>query len=216
MFLRKHIKLISFVLLFNIFAWYSQRYLGEVSEGILVQTWNCTFKRFNAACIYWMTLRLPIWILIYLQLLHLENKFSVYLFIRQGNYRKIFICVYIKCICIVACYFAVGTIIMAVYHSVLILGMNVLDILFYDEVMQILVEEGLECLSCCLLAYIIHCGIKKAEVGFLIVLVGRLLFNFATDGIRQGLPIQMIANLLLVFAVFYIAFRDFSEKYLDE
>lgn len=215
MFLRKHVKFISFVLLFSLLAWYSQCYFEEVSERILVQTWNCTFKRFNAACIYWMILRLPIWILIYLQLLHLEYGFSVYLFLRQGSYHKIFFSVYIRSLCTVVFYFGIGTLIMAIYHGISSPRLIMSNLLCQSGLLRILMEEGIECLSCCLLAYIVHCITRKVEIGLLFVLVGRFLLNFATDGVRQTLLVQMIVNLILVSVFFYIAFRKFTEKYMD-
>lgn len=213
--LKKHIRLISIILLFCLLAWYSQHFLGEVQQDILWRTWNRSFSRLNADCIYWITLRLTVWILIYLRLLRLENGFSIYLFLRQGSYWKIFMRTYLECIGMAVCYFGIGTLIMAIYHSVMSLGLNAAHLLWQNGLLQILAEEGLECLSFCLMAYMAHWFFKKAEAGFLVVLAGRLFLNFATGGGRQELPVQVAVNLVMVGMVFFIAFHDFTEKMIE-
>lgn len=213
--LKKHIRLISIILLFCLLAWYSQHFLRETQGDMLVRTWKRTFSRLNADCIYWITLRLTAWILIYLRLLRLENGFSIYLFLRQGSYWKVFMRTYAECIGMVLCYYGVGTLIMAVYHGMTISGVNIENLLWQSGLPQILAEESLECLSFCLTAYVVHYVFRKAEVGFLVVLAGRLLLNFATGGVRLELPVQMTVNLVMTSMVFFIAFHDFTEKFVD-
>ena len=89
MFLRKPVKLISMALLFFLLAWYSRLFLMETGEDLLVCTWNRTFHRFEADCIYWITMRLAAWILIYLHLLRLESGFSIYLFLTEELWESI-------------------------------------------------------------------------------------------------------------------------------
>ena len=76
-------------------------------------------------------------------------------------------------------------------------------------------EEGLEALSFCLTAYVVHCLFRKAETGFLAVLVGRMILNFVTGGIRPELLVQMAFNLIMTYLVFLMAFRDFAEKFIE-
>ena len=55
----------------------------------------------------------------------------------------------------------------------------------------------------------------EAEAGFLAVLAGRLLLNFATGGVRPALPVQIAVNMIMIGVVFFLAFRDFAEKYIE-
>lgn len=213
--LRKPAKSISFILLFCLLSWYSRRSLGEAQEDMPVCTWNLTFHRINADCIYWITLRLAAWIFIYLRLLRLESGFSVYLFLRQRSYGKVFARTYVECIGIAACYYGIGTLAMAVCNGVALSDVDVGSLLWQSSLPRILAEESLDALSFCLAAYAVHRIFKKAEAGFLLVLVGRLLLNFATGGTRPVLPVQMTANLVIMGMVFLIAFHDFTEKFAD-
>ena len=215
MFLRKPVKLISMALLFFLLAWYSRLFLMETGEDLLVCTWNRTFHRFEADCIYWITMRLAAWILIYLHLLRLESGFSIYLFLRQRSYGKVFLYTYAGCVGRAVCYYGVGTLAMAIFHSLALPGMDMGNLLCRSVLLQALAEEVLEALSFCLAAYVVHCIVRHAEAGFLAVLAGRLLLNFVTSGNRPILPVQLAVNLLMICVVFFLTFRDFAEKYID-
>ena len=215
MFLRKPVKLISMALLFCLLAWYSQLFLMETGEELLVCTWNRTFHRFGADCIYWIAVRLTAWILIYLHLLRLESGFSIYLFLRQRSYRKVFLRTYAGCIGRAVCYYGVGTLVMAVFHGLTLPGMNMGSLLWQSGLLRALAEESLEALSFCLAAYVVHCAFRHAEAGFLTVLAGRLMLNFVTGGDRPAMPVQIAVNLIMICLVFFLAFRDFAEKYVD-
>lgn len=215
MFLRKHVKLISMVMLFFLLAWYSRLFLMETGEVLLVCTWNRTFHRFGADCIYWITMRLPAWISIYLHLLRLDSGFSIYLFLRQRSYGKIFLRTYAGCIGKTVCYYGVGTLVMAVFHCLTLPGMDMGSLLWQSGLLRALAEEGLEALSFCLAAFVLHCAFRHVEAGFLAVLAGRLLLNFITGGNRPALPVQAAVNLIMICVVFFLAFRDFAEKYID-
>ncbi len=215
MFSRKRLRLISMFLLFCLLAWYSKSFLRDSGEDFLVCLWNRTFYRFGADCIYWITLRLAAWISVYMHLLRLENGFSIYLFLRQRSYGKVFLHTYIGCVGRAVCYYGVGTMVMAIFHGLTVSGVNPGILLQQSGLLLILVEEGFEALSFCLTAYVLHCIFRKAEAGFLTVLAGRLLLNFVTGGGRPGLPIQLAVNLIMVCLVFFLAFRDFAEKYAD-
>ena len=212
MFLRKHVKLISMFLLLCLLAWYSRSYLLEAGEELLLHIWNRTFYRFGPDCIYWITMRLAVWIAVYMHLLRLENGFSIYLFLRRRSYGKVFLHTYMGCVGRAVCYYGVGTVIMAVFHGLTVSGVDPVTLLRQSGLPVILLEESLEALSFCLTAYVLHCIFRKAEVGFLAVLVGRLLLNFVTGGGRPALPVQLAVNLIMVCVVFFLAFRDFAEK----
>ena len=160
-------------------------------------------------------MRLAVWIVIYLHLLRLESGFSIYLFLRQRSYVRVFAGTYIGCIGMAVCYYGVGTLIMAVCHGAALPGIDAGSLLWQTGLPLILAEEGLEALSFCLAAYAVYCLFRKAEAGFLAVLAGRLVLNFVTGGVRPGLPIQLAVNLGMICVVFLLAFRDFAEKYLD-
>ena len=215
MFLRKPVKLISMALLFCLLAWYSQLFLMETGDELLVCTWNRTFYRFGGDCIYWIAMRLTAWISIYLHLLRLESGFSIYLFLRQRSYGKVFLYTYAGCIGRAVCYCGIGTLAMAVFHSLTLPGMNIGSLLWQSDLLRALAEEGLEALSFSLAAYVLHCAFRHAEAGFLAVLAGRLLLNFATGGDRPAMPVQIAVNLIVVCVVFILAFRDFAEKNVD-
>ncbi len=213
--MRKLVKLVSMALLFCLLAWYSQAFLRETGEELLVRTWNHTFYRFGPDCIYWITMRLAAWIPVYMHLLRLESGFSIYLFLRQKSYGKVFLHTYMGCVGRAVCYYGVGTLVMAFFCGLTVSGVNPGNLLQQGGLLLVLVEEGLEALSFCLAAYVVHCIFRKAEAGFLVVLAGRLLLNFVTGGGRPALPVQLAANLIMICVVFFLAFRDFAEKYVD-
>jgi len=202
-------------LLFCLLAWYSRSYLRETGEELLVAVWNRTFHRFGPDCIYWIAMRLAAWISIYLHLLRLESGFSIYLFLRQRSYGKVYLHTYAGCVRRAACYYGAGTLAMAIFHSLTLPGIDIRSLLWQSGLLRALVEEGLEALSFCLAAYVVHCIFRHAEAGFLTVLAGRLLLNFATGGARPMLPVQIAVNLVMTGLVFLMAFRDFAEKYID-
>ncbi|MCM1026710.1 MAG: hypothetical protein NC432_09755 [Roseburia sp.] len=215
MFSRKLVRRSSYFLLFCLLAWYSEVFLRESGEDFLVCLWNRTFHRLGADCIYWIAMRLAAWLSVYLHLLRLESGFSIYLFLRRRSYGSVFLHIYAGCVGRAVCYYGVGTAVMAVFHSLTVFGGNSGVLLQRSGLPFLLAEEGLEALSFCLAAYALHCIFGKAEAGFLAVLAGRLLLNFVTGGERPALPVQLAVNLIMVCAVFFLAFRDFAEKYAD-
>lgn len=126
-----------------------------------------------------------------------------------------FVGTYIGCVGLAVCYYGVGTVIMAICHGIVLPGIEVGNLLGQRGLPLILVEEGLEALSFCLTAYVVHCLFRKAETGFLAVLVGRMILNFVTGGIRPELLVQMAFNLIMTYLVFLMAFRDFAEKFIE-
>lgn len=214
--MRKRVKLVSMVLLFCLLAWYSRFFVREKGEGLLVRTWNVTFRGFGPDCIYWIVLRITAWISVYLHLLRLESGFSIYLFLRHKSYGRVFLRTYAGCVGRAVCYYGAGTLIMAIYHGMTMPGVNVGSLLWQSGLLGILAEEGLEALSFCLAAYVIHCAFGHAEAGFLAVLAGRLLLNFVTGGDRPALPVQAAVNVIMICGVFFLAFRDFAEKFTDK
>lgn len=215
MYLRKHAKLVSMAVLFCLLAGYSRSYLKVTGKEFLFAVWNCTFRRFGPDCIYWIAMRLAAWISVYLHLLRLDNGFSVYLFLRQKSFGKVFMRTYGACMGMALCYYGAGTVIIAVCHGATLPGADVGCLLWQTGLPLILAEEGLEALSFCLGAYALHCVFRNATAGFLAVLAGRILLNFATGGARPALFFQIAANLALTGIVFLTAFHDFTEKFAD-
>ncbi len=210
--LRKPAKSISFVLLFCLLAWYSRRFLGETQEDILVCTWNHSFHRMNADCIYWMALRLAAWIFIYLRLLRLENGFSIYLFLRRRSFSRIFMRMYVSCLGKALWYYGLGTLVMAVCHWSVTPGAGLGRLLYQEGLPEILAGECLGGFSFCLAAYLLYCLFRRAEVGFLAALTGRLLLGFASGGARLGLPVQIAVTCVLTGIVFFAAAHNFYNK----
>lgn len=203
------------ILLFCLLAWYARSYLMETDEELLLRIWDRTFHRFGPDCIYWIAMRLTAWIAVYLHLLRLESGFSIYLFLRQKSYGKVFWGTYAGCVGRAVCYYGFGTLVMAVFLCLTGSGVDPGELLQQSGLLLILAEESLEALSFCLAAYVVHCVFRKAEAGFLAVLAGRLLLNFVTGGIRPALPMQIAVNLIMICVVFFLAFRDFAEKYIE-
>lgn len=213
--LKRAARWISFPLLFCLLGWYDWCFLRETGEDILIHTWNLTFHKLDGVCIYWMAMRFAAWVMIYLHLLRLESGFSIYLFFRQKSYGKVFLYTYTGCIGRAVCYYGVGTLIMAFFFGLVGSGVDLGELLQQSGLLLILAEESLEALSFCLAAYVVHCAFRKAEAGFLVVLAGRLLLNFATGGDRPALSVQIAVNLIMICAVFFLAFRNFAEKYIE-
>ena len=213
--LKKLRKLISMALLFGMLAWYSQLFLLETGEELLVCIWNCTFHRFGPDCVYWITMRITAWLSVYINLLRLESGFSICLFIRQRSYGKVFLRTYMGCARRAVCYYGVGTLVMAIFIGLAGGGINPGKMLRQSGLLLSLAEESLEALSFGLGAYAVHFVFGKAEAGFLAVLAGRLLLNFATGGVRPALPVQIAVNMIMIGVVFFLAFRDFAEKYIE-
>lgn len=215
MFLKKCVKLISMIMLFCLLAWYSRCYLVETDKELLLRIWNCTFHRFGPDCIYWIAMRLTVWIAVYLHLLRLKSGVSIYLFLRQRSYGKVFLSTYAGCAGRAVCYYGAGTLIMAVFFGLTGSGVDPGELLQQSDLLRILAEESLEALSFCLAAYAVHCVFRKAEVGFLVILAGRLLMNLVSNGVRPALQVQAAVNLIMICVVFFLGFRDFTEKYIE-
>ncbi len=214
MYLKKCARPASMILFFCLLAWYSEAYLSENGAELPVHMWTHTFCRFGPDCIYWIAMRLAAWIAVYLHLLRLESGFSIYLFLRQKSYGRVFSGVYAGCMGRAACYYGAGTLIMAVFLGLTGAGIDFGELL-QGSLLRILAEEGLETLNFCLAAYALHWFFKKAEAGFLAVLAGRLLLNFATGGARPPFAVQAAVHLILMCVVFFLAFRDFAEKFTE-
>lgn len=212
--LRRNAGWVSFLVLFSVLAWYARYFCGEEYENILVCIWNRTFHRLNGECVYWITMRLAAWVAIYLRLLRLESGFSIYLFLRRRSYARVFAYTYGACVGIALCYYGAGTLVMAACHGAAWKA-SPAGLLCPAGLPQILAEEGLEALNMCLAAYAVSSLLGKKEIGFLAILAGRLTLNFFTGGERSGLPVQSAANLVMAGVVFFMAFRNFAEKYID-
>lgn len=207
---------VLFCLLFCLLVLYTEKStLAEMGEGLLVSMWNSTFQFFDANCLYWISLRLAAWLVVYAHLLRLEGGFSIYLFLRQKSYGRVFLRTYLGCIGRAACYFCVGTVVMALFFDLTMPGLRFGSLLWQDGLLLALAEEILEALSVCLLAFLVRCISKKAEIGFLVALVARLVLNFVSSGERPSLLVQLPVNLVLSCAVFFLTFRNFAEKYVD-
>lgn len=217
MYLRKHAKRISTALLFGLLVWYAWSYLRESGDDLLVSMWNRTFHKFGPDCIYWVTLRLTAWIVVYLHLLRLESGFSVYLFLRQRSYGKVFLRTYAGCMGRAAGYYGMMTLAVVVLHSLALsgAGTGTGSLLGQRGLPGILAEESLEAVSFCLAAYLVHWVFRHAEAGFLAAAAGRLLLNTVTGGGRPALPAQLAVCLVLTGVVFTLAFRNFVEKYVE-
>jgi len=196
-------------LLCGLLTWYSRSFLRESGEELLYSMWNRTFHGIGPDCVYWITMRLTAWIAVYLHLLRLESGFSIYLFLRQRSYGKVFLRNFAGCMGMAAGYYGAVTLAAAVSQGMALPGTET------GGLLRILAEEGLEALNFCLAAYAVHCVLRRAEAGFLAVLAGRLLLNAVTGGGRPAMPVQLAAGLVLAGVVFFLAFRDFAEKYVE-
>lgn len=213
MFLRKLARLISFILLCLLLAWYSCTVLAsEAPTNMLLGTWESTFHRFGSRCIHWILMRIACWMWVYLRMLRLENGFSLYLFIRKRNYMSLFIRMYADCVCIAVFYFVCASIIMAFYFAVVIPGERVGHLLFDTGIPGALVVEIVGCLTLCLAAYFIYCCTKRTELGMLIALAGRIVLGYLFHGRRLGVAAGLAVNVVLAAMVLYLAARNFAKR----
>lgn len=210
--LRRAARLISFILLFCLFAEYSRKFLGEDPESILIRTWTITFHKLDAIFIYWIMLRMIGWIVVYLRMLRLESGFTVYLFLRQRSFPAVYVRMYVSCLCMTLLYYGLGTAVMAVYHRAAAPGTDIRWLLCPDRLPAVLAGECLGCLIFCLSAYLIHRLCRKAEIGFLAALIGRLLLGYAVEEVQLGLPFTLAVNLLLAVVVFCLMAHNFGER----
>lgn len=211
--LRKTIKPISFILLCCLLAMYSLKMPeDEYSGNILVNTWESGFVRFDAKCIHWISLRISVWIYVFLRMLRLENGFTIYIFIRQRNFIVLFFKMYVKCIGCVLLYFAMAMTVMAAVFSVSVSGSDFGKMLFCQELGRIFIKECIESLNFCLIAYFIYCCTKKMEIAFLITLACGLLLEAVTQGNGVFFLTVIVSNIVLVVSVLNYAAHNFAER----
>ena len=118
--LRKIGKLVSLLLLYYLLAWYSTRILENIEyENYLIRAWQSSFYKLDVRCIHWITMRIAIWVAVFLELMRLENPLTIYLFIRERNFISLFIKTYCKCLLEVIFYFGLAMLAMAAYFFLL-------------------------------------------------------------------------------------------------
>lgn len=211
MYLKKHAKWVSIILLFVLLALYSSGFLPDAKSDILVATWTQTFHRVDGNCVYWIVLRLCAWILVYLRLLRLDCEFSIYLYLRQRSYLKIYARTCLESLAIIVSYYTVCTLVMAFCHSMFI-KISIGTLLVQEHLPTVLAEECLECLSFCLAAYLLNCVLSKPEASFAVALVLRVILNFITNGMRPKISIQVVTCVVVLSASYWISYRGFERK----
>lgn len=211
------------LILLNILLWtYSVRMTGYIPDfASLIRRWSADFEQFNAACIHWFAMRITIWLFVLWRLLWLEQRFMLYLFIRERNYMKMFVKQYVMCLIDTIFYFSIQLFVFAVqaaWYDKEVHG--VLYGLVQPELWIVLVNEIFGVLNMCMFVYGLYCIIGKAETSFLLVLTARLILGCMAGGFTQyldaGLVVNILGNAVLLAGVMYLAGRGFYDRMLGE
>lgn len=218
----KIIKKMCCLVALNIVLWiYSQKMTGYVSDfSVLFGQWTADFDRFNAMCIHWIAMRITAWLLALWQMLWLEQCFMIYLFIRERNYRKMFVRQYEKCALGVVGYFITQLLVFALL-AVRSYGIGfVYNGFLQTELWAVWLNEILGTLNFCLLVYGLHCKTRKAEISFLIILAARMVLGCAVGGLSQYLYLclagNLLGNMILTVCVMNVAGAGFYDRVQGE
>lgn len=215
--MKKIVKTVCFVLLCCLLAQYSVRIIGTDDQyHFLARAWESTFTKFNAKCIHWIGMRVTIWIYVYLIMMRLENSFTIYLFIRQRNFMKLFIRMYARCLRSVMLYYGLAMIIMAICFHITLQEESFWQLLFQNDILIIYTRECAASLNFCLTAYFIYCLIKRMELGFLVTLGSRLLLFIFMNGLNIPIITELFINVILTGIVLYYAAHNFAERIKGE
>ncbi len=212
------IKCICCFVVLNVSLWlYSETILGQKNNFVeLLSAWTVDFDKFDTVCIHWIAMRIVIWLYILWKMLWLEQSFMLYLFIRERNYKKMFIRQYGKCIMGTAVYFGVQFLSFAVMFCQN--GARFSDVLWcfgQKELWEIFLNETVGALNLCLLIYLLYCMFQKAEISFLVVLGMRLLLGFTVGGITKNLQISLMSGLALNGVLFIIVMNQAGANFYD-
>lgn len=194
----KTVKKLLCLTVLHMMLWiYSAKIKGIPADfTALMRLWMTDFRGLDASCIHWIAIRIVIWIYVLWEMLWLEQGFALYLFVRERNYRKMFVKQYVKCIGDVLLYFGMQT---AIFALLFVKNGgapgNVLHSIAGIDLWVAIGSEALGALNLCLLVYFLYCVTKKAELGFLIVLGMRLSVGFAIGNISQYTKERLIVNM---------------------
>lgn len=204
----------------NILLWiYSERVYGiESSYLALVQSWMRGFSKLDAACIHWIAMRIYVWLYILWNILWLEKSFALYLFIREHNFKRMFIKQYIRCFYETILYFAIQVIVFAaLFYMHSGEGRSIVNAFGNIEIWQIVFEECITALNFSLLVYFLYCYSKKVEVGFILVLLLKILISFVfKNRVEWGVLLALILNAGLTFITMTYSSVKFYERVQGE
>lgn len=218
----KIIKKMCCLAVLNIVLWvYSQKMTGYVSDfAVLFGQWAADFDRFNAMCIHWIAMRITAWLFTLWQMFWLEQRFMIYLFLRERSYRKMFVRQYGKCALGVVGYFVTQLLVFAVLAVRHYGGSFVYSGFRQTELWAVLMNETLGTLNFCLLVYGLYCKTRKAEISFLIILAARMTLGCAVGGLSQYfyvcLALNLLGNMMLAMYVMHVAGTGFYNRVQGE
>jgi hypothetical protein len=207
------IYLVCFIVMHCILAQGALVLAGTNVQGNLLQcVWEIRFTRINGECIQWIGMRLIGWILVYLTMMRLESRFTIFLFIRQRNYLTLFLKMYVNCLYRVLLYFALSMAVMAFFYSGISDVKTVGMMLFRKEMFAIYIKECFGCLNFCLAVYLVYCLTKRAEISFLAVLACRLMGGVFIQGLEVGMIAGIALNLLLAGVALMLSAHNFADR----
>lgn len=219
----KIFKKVCFLIILNILLWIYAGKLDGYTSDFARQfcMWAADFEQFDAACIRWMAMRITIWLSVLWKLLWLEQSFMLYLFIRERNYKKMFMKQYGYCLFDVIAYFGMQLLVfsaLAIRHDGSIFG--VVQGFMQLKLWAVLINEIFGTLNMCMFIYGLYCVTRKVEVSFLIVLVARLALGCMTGGLTQylyiGLLVNPLGNVCLSIGVMHLAGVGFYDRIQGE
>lgn len=215
--LRRIGKLVSIVLLYFMLTWYAKNSM-LISNGkeFLEAAWQSYFSAVNAQCIYWIALRLGIWISILMLMVRLETPFTIYLFLRKRNYISLFLKMYIECILYALVLYSMAMAVMAVVFWVMAPGTHLVEIIGNKNLVEMIIWECLDCLNICLVAYILFCLTRRMETGVIVALSGRILLGIVMEGEKPGTNAELCLQVLLAIGSLIYSAYSFTERIKGE
>lgn len=219
----KIIKNVCWLVVLNVSLWaYSETIFGLKHDfAELIYSWAIDFDKFDTVCIHWIAMRIAIWLYVLWKMLWLEQSFMLYLFIRERNYKKMFIKQYGKCVMNAVVYFGAQMLIFAIiFLQYSGSAGNIAQCFLQKELWLVFLNQVTGVLNLCLLIYFLYCITKKVEISFLIVLGARLLMGFTAGSITKYTYVSLILNLalngVLIIGVLYFASAKFYDRIQGE
>lgn len=196
---------------------YSEALYGIEDDYVeLMRSWMRGFHNIDAAYIHWIALRICIWLCVLWNMLQLEKSFCLYLFIREHNFKRIFMKQYIKCVCETILYFMLQAFVFAVLLYIWGEKQGIRISFENREMGMIILKECIAALNFCLLVYGLYCCLKKIEISFIFIFLFELIIRVIPGNGEINLMPELLLNIGLVIAVMNYSSAGFYERIQGE
>lgn len=196
---------------------YSEALYGTETDYVkLMRSWMRGFSNIDAAYIHWIALRICIWLCVLWNMLQLEKSFCLYLFIREHNFKRIFMKQYIKCVYETILYFTLQAIVFAVLWNMEGEKQGIWRFFENRVIWMIILKECVAALNFCLLVYGLYCCLKRIEIGFIFMSLFELAIRFILGDREIILMPELFLNIVLTIAVMNYSSVKFYERIQGE